>query len=74
MPTKPSASSKKEPSPWVLVGSGLELAAMVLIFAWVGHWLDGKWGIEPWLTLTGAALGIIGGMVHLWQVGSRFFR
>ena len=33
--------------------------------AFLGHWLDGKWGTTPWLTALGAILGFITGMSHL---------
>ena len=65
---------RAEPNPWQLVGTGLEMATLVVVLAWGGRWLDGRWGTDPWLTLAGASLGIVGGMYHLWQVGSRFFK
>ena len=40
---------------------GLEMAAP----AWLGYWLDGKWGTEPWLVVLGAILGFTTGMKHL---------
>lgn len=33
--------------------------------AFIGHWLDRKWGTTPWLTALGAILGFITGMSHL---------
>lgn len=33
--------------------------------AWLGYWLDQRWGTEPWLVILGAALGFVVGMTHL---------
>ncbi|MCX7806227.1 MAG: AtpZ/AtpI family protein [Planctomycetota bacterium] len=37
---------------------GLEWAVTVAVFAGIGFWLDGRWGVFPWLTICGAAIGI----------------
>ncbi|HRP69376.1 MAG TPA: AtpZ/AtpI family protein [Turneriella sp.] len=36
---------------------GLEFATTFLVFVWGGSWLDGKWGVSPWLTLGGLLVG-----------------
>ena len=41
---------------------GLEFVGGTLIFAGLGYWLDGRWDTSPWLTITGGALGLAGGM------------
>jgi F0F1-type ATP synthase assembly protein I len=45
-----------------LLGSGIQLAAAVAFFFFVGRWLDGKLGTTPWLMLAGALAGVGGGM------------
>ena len=40
---------------------GFESAVGVAIGYFVGHWLDKKFGWEPWGTLIGAMLGLIAG-------------
>ena len=40
---------------------GIEMALIVL----AGHWLDGKFGIRPALTILSAALAMTVSMVHL---------
>jgi ATP synthase protein I len=45
-----------------LFGSGIQLAAAIAIFFFVGRWLDGKFGTGPWLMLIGAVVGAGGGM------------
>ncbi len=42
---------------------GIQLAAAIVLFFFVGHWLDGKFDTSPWLAITGAALGIAGGLI-----------
>jgi len=41
---------------------GLQLAITVVVFFFLGKWLDGKFGTEPWLMLAGLAVGITGGL------------
>lgn len=68
-----SASKKSEPNPWLLLGAGFELAGLVVILTLLGYWLDTRWQTSPWLLLTGATLGCIGGFYQLWQLARRFF-
>jgi F0F1-type ATP synthase assembly protein I len=51
-----------------LMNLGLTFALGIALLAWVGNWADGKWGTEPWLTLTGAVLGVVVGFVNLFRV------
>ncbi|HMK39300.1 MAG TPA: AtpZ/AtpI family protein [Bacteroidota bacterium] len=41
---------------------GLQLAITVVVFFFLGRWLDGKFGTEPWLMLAGLAVGVTGGL------------
>jgi F0F1-type ATP synthase assembly protein I len=41
---------------------GLQLAITVVVFFFLGRWLDGKFGTDPWLMLAGLALGVTGGL------------
>jgi F0F1-type ATP synthase assembly protein I len=45
------------------VGLGLQLAAAVLVFFFIGWWLDGEFGIAPWGRLAGVVVGATGGMI-----------
>lgn len=40
---------------------GLEMAAPIGL----GLFLDIQWGTAPWLTISGAVLGLVGGLAHL---------
>ncbi|MDL1891477.1 AtpZ/AtpI family protein [Sphingobacteriales bacterium CHB3] len=42
---------------------GLQLAISVVVFFFIGYWLDGKFGTSPWCTIGGAFLGAAGGMI-----------
>lgn len=48
---------------WVhqITSIAIEMALPALL----GHWLDGRWGTEPWLVAVGALLGFAAAMVHL---------
>ena len=41
---------------------GLQLAISVVVFFFIGYWLDGKFGTSPWGTIGGAFLGAAGGL------------
>jgi len=44
---------------------GFELVAAVVGFTLLGYWWDRHFGSRPWGLLTGATLGLIGGMYNL---------
>ena len=53
------------------LGIGLEFALYLLIFFFLGYYLDGRWGTGPWLMLAGAAVGFAGGLYSLFKTLSR---
>jgi F0F1-type ATP synthase assembly protein I len=46
---------------------GLQLAIAVVVFFFLGRWVDGRLGTAPWCMLAGLALGIIGGFVQFFR-------
>jgi F0F1-type ATP synthase assembly protein I len=42
---------------------GMQLALSVVVFFFLGRWLDGVLETTPWLMMTGLALGIVGGFI-----------
>jgi ATP synthase protein I len=46
-------------------GIGFQLAAAVVVGAYLGYLGDEHWGTEPWLVMLGVILGSIGGFVSL---------
>jgi ATP synthase protein I len=62
--TKPGVSGRILPAelgPYFTIG--IQLAVAVVAFFFLGQWLDGKFGTSPWLMITGATLGAVGGMI-----------
>jgi F0F1-type ATP synthase assembly protein I len=41
---------------------GWQLAITILLFTLGGYWLDSKYATQPWWTVTGATVGIIGAL------------
>lgn len=46
-------------------GLGLQFAATVGLFAFVGRWLDARWNASPWLLLAGVFLGFALGLYSM---------
>ena len=46
-------------------GIGLELAGAVAGFALLGYWVDRRFGTQPWGSIGGVVLGLIGGLYNL---------
>jgi ATP synthase protein I len=50
-----------------VLGVGLQFAASILFFLFVGRWLDGRLGTEPWLLLLGVFIGAGAGFYSLYR-------
>ncbi|MBS1271291.1 MAG: hypothetical protein MAGBODY4_00420 [Candidatus Marinimicrobia bacterium] len=48
------------------LGLGLTFTVTILAFLFFGRWLDSRFGTSPWLLITGAAVGMILGFIHLY--------
>jgi len=48
-------------------GVGLQFAAVVVLFALLGLWLDGRWNTGPWLLIVGVFLGFGLGLYSMIQ-------
>ena len=46
-------------------GVGLELAGATAGLAFVGYWIDGRFGTQPWGILGGVVIGLAGGLYNL---------
>jgi F0F1-type ATP synthase assembly protein I len=46
------------------LGLGIQLAATVTIFVFIGIWLDKKLDSSPWATIICSFIGVITGMYH----------
>lgn len=50
-----------------LMGLGLQFVIAILLFLYIGMWLDKKLGTAPWLLLAGAFIGAAAGFYSLWR-------
>lgn len=46
---------------------GLQFAIAIVLFLFVGKWLDGKLGTAPWLLILGVFVGAAGGFYNLYR-------
>lgn len=53
------------------VGLGLQLAATVGLFTWLGWWLDQRYGWKPWGMACCGLFGIVAGLYHFVKESSR---
>lgn len=60
----PPEQKKREQSPLVYVGLGLNFAISLGLFTLLGYWLDLKLGTQPWFLLGLSTLGIAVGLYH----------
>ena len=44
---------------------GIQLAVTLLLFLFLGHWLDERYGSSPWFVLIGTVLGMGVGFYNL---------
>jgi F0F1-type ATP synthase assembly protein I len=60
------ANGDKDRPSWLrFSGIGIEFAAAVAGFTMVGWWVDRHWNCRPWGLLSGAVLGLTGGMYNM---------
>lgn len=50
-----------------MMGVGLQFAASILLFLFVGMWLDGKLGTGPWLLILGVFVGGSAGFYSMYR-------
>ena len=67
---------KKESSPSVsrnfvpFLTMGFQLAAAIVFFLLLGHWIDRKFGIEPIGMLAGVVIGCTGGFIKFFKTAA----
>ena len=63
--------STKEPN-WIRYAKyssiGIEMAASVAVGAFIGYWLDGYFGTEPWLMIFWLICGVAAGFRSLFRM------
>jgi F0F1-type ATP synthase assembly protein I len=50
-----------------VLGVGLQFAASIVVFLFVGRWLDARLGTAPWLLLAGVMVGAAAGFYSLYR-------
>lgn len=48
-------------------GAGIQLVLSILLFVYLGRWLDGKLGTSPWLLVLGAFVGAFAGFYSMYR-------
>jgi ATP synthase protein I len=57
-----------------LFGSGIQLAATVVLMFFVGRWLDSMWNSSPWMMIVGIFFGFAAGLVNFIRIVNRIER
>jgi F0F1-type ATP synthase assembly protein I len=70
LPEEPSRNERMEPkggdsSLWRMAGLGIQFAATVAIFAWMGNALDRRMGWSPWGLVSLCLIAVIGNLYLL---------
>ena len=63
----PEPTREKGPGPTRYLGLGVQLAASILLFVFVGQWLDARLGTGGLLTILGAFLALGGTLWSLFR-------
>ena len=50
-----------------VMGAGLQFAGAILLFLFLGRWLDARLGTAPWLLLLGVFVGAAAGFTSLYR-------
>jgi len=59
------SAPQREKSPWSYAGLGLQFAGTTALFAFMGLYLDHRFGWSPWGTLSLTMVGLVGGLYLL---------
>lgn len=66
-PHDPEESRPQATQVGEVLGVGLQFAGAILLFLFLGRWLDQRFGTEPWLLLVGVLVGAVGGFASLYR-------
>jgi len=55
------------PSPASFAGAGVQFVISILLFLYVGKWLDGRLGTAPWLLMAGVFVGAGAGFYSFYR-------
>lgn len=60
-------AGKQSPSPASFAGAGAQFVVAILLFLYIGKWLDARFGTSPWLLMTGVFVGAAGGFYSFYH-------
>jgi len=60
------SESLRKVAPYLNIGG--VMAGCLVIGVLGGHWLDKRYGTEPWFLLGGSLLGIVSGFYHFFKI------
>jgi F0F1-type ATP synthase assembly protein I len=63
----PARGRREGPSPALLAGAGVQFVVSILLFLYIGKWLDAKFGTAPWLLMLGVFLGAGAGFYSFYR-------
>jgi ATP synthase protein I len=63
----PVRGRREGPSPASFAGAGVQFVASILLFLYIGKWLDAKFGTSPWLLMLGVVLGAGAGFYSFYR-------
>jgi len=63
----PAGAAPGGPSPAQFAGSGVQFVVSILLFLYIGKWLDEKFGTEPWLLMLGVFVGAGAGFYSFYR-------
>jgi ATP synthase protein I len=55
------------PSPASFAGAGAQFVVSILLFLYIGKWLDAKLGTAPWLLMIGVFVGASAGFYSFYR-------
>jgi F0F1-type ATP synthase assembly protein I len=68
---EPKRFGEREPEPAAAgaayMGLGLQFGAAIILFMFVGMWLDRRLGTSPWLLILGVFTGAAGGFYSIYR-------
>jgi ATP synthase protein I len=63
----PARGRRESPSPASFAGAGVQFVVSILLFLYIGKWLDAKFGTSPWLLMLGVFLGAGAGFYSFYR-------
>ena len=64
-PSRNSSRPTQEKSAWAMAGVGLQFAVTAAVFAFIGFYLDKRFGWSPWGVIGFSLVGFVGGLYLL---------